>query len=138
MKLATFDAGNGPRLGAVTPGGMVDLTATGDPILTSMRALIEAGEAGLEAARAAEHAAAAMAPDSARLLAPLPCPAQIRMPCIFMRSVPSMPWWTWWECVLLWAIWSQRASAAIHPQPDGGVSEHTMVCFRCRFQLFWS
>ena len=44
MKLATFDAGNGPRLGAVTPGGMVDLTATGDPILTSMRALIEAAK----------------------------------------------------------------------------------------------
>ena len=111
MKLATFDAGNGPRLGSVTPNGIVDLTAAGDPRLGSMQALIEAGEAGLEAARAAEQAATVMASDGVRLLAPLPCPPQIRDASTFPRHIANAP------------NGMQRLLAELAGEPDPGPAE---------------
>jgi len=90
MKLATFDSGEGPRLGAVIDDdrSVVDLGRAfqrrhghTEAALESMLALIDAGEAG----RAAADAAAADPPDddvtavtAVRLLAPLPEPRQIR------------------------------------------------------------
>ena len=63
MKLVTFDAGNGePRIGTVTPAGVVDL-AKGDALIDGagargsfrdMLALIDAGPAALDRARRIE------------------------------------------------------------------------------------
>lgn len=111
MKLATFDAGNGPRLGAVANDGIVDLTATGDIRLVSMLALIEAGDAGLEAARAALAVADTMAPQNARLLAPIPCPPQIRDASLFPRHIANAP------------NGMQRLLADLDGRPDPGFSE---------------
>lgn len=86
MKLVTFDAGQGPRTGAVLASGdILDLaTAAGQggrdaaPFAT-MLALIAAGRAAQEAAAAlvATPAAAAVIPaDRAKLLAPIPRPTK--------------------------------------------------------------
>lgn len=90
MRLVTFVA-DGPRLGAETEAGIVDLAAAhrqarGEhPALCSMRALIAAGESGLDAARFAERFALAdgageFVQPSAHtiLLPPLPDPAALR------------------------------------------------------------
>ena len=111
MKLATFDAGHGARLGAYDADGLVDLTATGNPALSSMMALIEAGDAGLEAARAALEAAAERAPEGARLLAPIPCPPQIRDASTFPRHIAHAP------------NGMQRLLAELKGEPDPGFQE---------------
>ena len=90
MKLATFDSGGAPRLGAVIDGDrrMLDLGGAfrrrhghREPALDSMLALIDAGDAG----RAVADALVADPPEEdvvavagTRLLAPLPEPRQIR------------------------------------------------------------
>jgi 2-keto-4-pentenoate hydratase/2-oxohepta-3-ene-1,7-dioic acid hydratase in catechol pathway len=56
---------------------VADLTASGEPSLTSMQALIDAGPDGLAAARAAADGPA-HALEEVTLLAPVPVPAQIR------------------------------------------------------------
>ena len=82
MKLGTFVAPDGAqRVGAALPDGRIaDLTASAaDPAFRDMLALIEAGPAALERARAAAAAAKvthAMA--DIRLLAPLPRPPRLR------------------------------------------------------------
>jgi len=113
MKLATFETGSGGRshVGALTKKGMVDLTATGDPILASMLDLIEAGDAGLEAARAAAKRAKVMAPDGARLLAPILCPPQIRDASTFPRHIANAP------------NGMQRLLAELAGEPDPGFKE---------------
>ena len=90
MKLVTFDAGAGPRLGAVIDRDrrVVDLAAAADashgrpdPALAGMLALIDAGPAGRAAAEAlvADPPTEAVADLAAvRLLAPLPEPRQLR------------------------------------------------------------
>src|ERR1043165_4410186 len=89
MKLATFDAGTGvERIGAVidNDSAMVDLQAAhearyGKPttVLSSMRALIESGDHGLELASTLSARPVRSQPlASVRLLAPVPVPAQIR------------------------------------------------------------
>jgi len=71
MKLVTYDAGQGPRLGALAGGGIVELSG----IAPDMLSLIDGGAAALDAARAALSAAAGVVPhESARLLAPIPRP----------------------------------------------------------------
>lgn len=78
MKLLTFDAGNGARLGALTDDGIVELTGA-HPDLTSMQALIEGGAGALEAARQVVDAASRIIEaDTVTALAPLPQPLQIR------------------------------------------------------------
>jgi len=92
MKLVTFQDGAGAdRLGALVADGskIVDLqaaqeTAQGrpDPAFASMLALIEAGDAALERARAlaasAKAGRAVVARDAVRLRAPIPVPPQVR------------------------------------------------------------
>jgi 2-keto-4-pentenoate hydratase/2-oxohepta-3-ene-1,7-dioic acid hydratase in catechol pathway len=88
MKLATYELEGPPKLGAVIGQDLVDLASAyarrhrrTEPALGSMLALIDAGDAG----RAAAEAIVADPPEddvsdlaSARLLAPLPEPRQIR------------------------------------------------------------
>jgi 2-keto-4-pentenoate hydratase/2-oxohepta-3-ene-1,7-dioic acid hydratase in catechol pathway len=83
MRLLTFQHSSGPRLGALVENEVVlDLAAADpQPAFGSMLALIDAGEPGLERARAlvAHPAAAATVPlAEVALLAPLPEPRQIR------------------------------------------------------------
>ncbi|QOL80133.1 fumarylacetoacetate hydrolase family protein [Pseudooceanicola spongiae] len=113
MKLATFDAGHGPRLGALTQNGdaLVDLTATGLPALASMQALIEAGDAGLKDAQSALAAGTGLALDSVTLLAPLPCPPQIRDASTAPRHIKHAP------------VGMRRLAALLEGQPDPGPAE---------------
>lgn len=90
MRLATFESGEGPRLGAVVDGdrSVIDLSSAArrrrgrsDAALDSMLALIDAGDAGREVADAVvadppEEDVVSLS--SVRLLAPLPEPRQIR------------------------------------------------------------
>ncbi len=91
MKLVTFETGSdGRKLGALTEGAgrVIDLQAVclrtagaTAPALESMQCLIDGGSDALVlAARCLADAtpAEACSPDSIRLLAPLPCPPQIR------------------------------------------------------------
>jgi 2-keto-4-pentenoate hydratase/2-oxohepta-3-ene-1,7-dioic acid hydratase in catechol pathway len=79
VKLLTFDAGQGARLGALTDHGVVDLTAAGDPTFASMQRLIEGGTAALDAARGHVRTARQfLDPAAVRWIAPLPRPEQIR------------------------------------------------------------
>lgn len=88
MKLVTFVTPSGPHVGALDGDAIVDLTATGDPSLASMLALIDAGDAGLDAARAALKARANTVPQAGtQLLAPLPQPRRMRDCLIFEQHV---------------------------------------------------
>jgi len=93
MKLATFDAGQGPRLGALTAAGdaLVDLTASGLAELASMQALIDAGDAGLAKARDAAERGTSVALGDVMLLAPLPQPMQIRDASTAPRHIMNAP-----------------------------------------------
>lgn len=76
------------RLGALTPkGDVVDLTASGHPALADMLTLIDAGEAGLDHARAAAEGGEPTARDEVRLLPPLPEPRQMRDFLIFEQHL---------------------------------------------------
>lgn len=114
MKLATFDGGQGPRLGVLTASGkeLVDLTATGTAALANMQSLIDAGSDGLSAARAAQDAAAeSVALADVRLLAPLPCPMQIRDASTAPRHIARAP------------VGMRRLAAVMADEPDPGDAE---------------
>lgn len=86
MRLVTFDAGQGDRLGIWREDGSVaDLSASGRPAFASMLALIGAGPEALEAAGA--EAARAPTAESARLRAPIPLPPQMRDFMAFEKHV---------------------------------------------------
>ena len=73
MKLLTFDAGNGPRLGLATDSGIVDLTArTG---VVSLRLLIAAGRVADMAKFAGDKPDHGL--DAVRYLPPITDPAHI-------------------------------------------------------------
>jgi 2-keto-4-pentenoate hydratase/2-oxohepta-3-ene-1,7-dioic acid hydratase in catechol pathway len=88
MRLVTFAASSGERLGALLDGDrkIVDFAAArGDagPAFSSMQALIEAGDARLFRAReivadVQRHGRGLIYTDSVKLLAPLPRPPQMR------------------------------------------------------------
>jgi len=86
MKLVTFDAGEGPRTGAIIgDGSIVDLAAaapeTTRAMLSTMLALIEGGEPALDAAReivARSRGDHGYDPAYVRYLPPLPVPNSIR------------------------------------------------------------
>jgi 2-keto-4-pentenoate hydratase/2-oxohepta-3-ene-1,7-dioic acid hydratase in catechol pathway len=92
MKLVTFQAGNdAPRAGALleAPARILDLQAThqkvhgsASPLLASVLAMAEDGDASLPLARRLIDAAAdrqvVFQPDKVRLLAPIPAPPQMR------------------------------------------------------------
>ncbi|SEP25610.1 2-keto-4-pentenoate hydratase/2-oxohepta-3-ene-1,7-dioic acid hydratase (catechol pathway) [Salinihabitans flavidus] len=109
MKLATFDSGAGPRLGAATDTGMVNLTATGRPELSSMLALIEAGQDGLSAAREAAGSGEALPLEGLRFLAPIPVPPQIRDASTFPRHIVQAP------------VGMQKLAADMQGQPEPDV-----------------
>lgn len=86
MKLVTFDAGEGPRTGAIIgDGSIVDLAAAAPEaargMLSTMLALIEGGEPALDAAReivARSRGDHGYDPAYVRYLPPLPVPNSIR------------------------------------------------------------
>ena len=86
MKLVTFDAGEGPRTGAIIDdGSIVDLAAAAPEaargMLSTMLALIEGGEPALDAAReivARSRGDHGCDPAYVRYLPPLPVPNSIR------------------------------------------------------------
>lgn len=116
MKLATFDAGQGPRLGALTAAGdaLVDLTASGLPELASMQALIEAGDAGLAKARDAADGGTSVALGNVTLLAPLPQPMQIRDASTAPRHIMHAP------------VGMRRLGAVLAGNEDPGPAEGTV------------
>lgn len=88
MRLVTFEAGQGPRLGALTPDDRVvdladaalDSESGADASFASMQALIEGGVAALDRARSLFPQAYddAVALESVTLLSPLLVPVQMR------------------------------------------------------------
>jgi 2-keto-4-pentenoate hydratase/2-oxohepta-3-ene-1,7-dioic acid hydratase in catechol pathway len=78
VKLVTFEAGSGDRLGALTDAGVVDLHAVDSAVPADMLSLLDAGEAGLALARKAAAAGRALPLSSVRLRAPLPNPRALR------------------------------------------------------------
>jgi len=95
VRLVTFEAGVGERLGALIAGDRVlDLAAAGDrlgiAVPVTMQALIEADAPGLDAARRIAEIAPdeAIAPLAAvHLLAPLPRPVRLRDCCLFLEHM---------------------------------------------------
>ncbi|MEX0620197.1 MAG: fumarylacetoacetate hydrolase family protein [Solirubrobacterales bacterium] len=79
MKLATFDAGNGPRAGVLTDDGMLDAWhVLGDPGDASLLNLIVGGQLErLEAALSESASLTTLEPDSVTLLPPVPDPQKI-------------------------------------------------------------
>jgi ureidoglycolate lyase len=78
MKLATFDAGAGPRLGAVIGGRIVPLHASAPGLPDEMIGLIAAWpEVEREVRRISEAGAGALALDQVRLKAPIRRPGKI-------------------------------------------------------------
>jgi 2-keto-4-pentenoate hydratase/2-oxohepta-3-ene-1,7-dioic acid hydratase in catechol pathway len=78
MKLATYDAGAGPQLGAVVDGRIVPLNAAAPGLPGDMIGLIAAWpKVEGEARRIAEAGAGAAALDQVRLLAPIRRPGKI-------------------------------------------------------------
>ena len=78
MKLATFDAGAGPQLGAVAGDRIIPLSAAAPGLPADMTGLITAWpEVEGEVRRLAEAAANAVALDGVRLLAPIRRPGKI-------------------------------------------------------------
>jgi 2-keto-4-pentenoate hydratase/2-oxohepta-3-ene-1,7-dioic acid hydratase in catechol pathway len=78
MKLATFDAGRGPQLGAVTGERIVPLNTAAPRLPADMIGLIASWpEAEAEVRRIAEDAAGALALDGVHLMAPIRRPGKI-------------------------------------------------------------
>lgn len=78
MKLATFDAGAGPQLGAVVGDRIAPLNAAAPGLPADMTGLIAAWpKVEAEVRRLADAAASAVALDSVRLLAPIRRPGKI-------------------------------------------------------------
>jgi len=125
MKLATFDAGNGARLGLVTNDKLLDLTASGAPELMSMLALIDAGEAGLDRAQNAAKTAPQYAVSDVRLLAPLPEPRQIRDASSFPRHIANAP------------NGMHRLGAVLAGEPDPGFAEGEVTEVYRRQPIFY-
>ncbi len=82
MKLITFKAGQGPRLGALVDDQVVDLTAVSSGNLPAdMRRFLELGDAGMETARSTVEQALAngqtMAIDAVKIMAPILNPSKV-------------------------------------------------------------
>lgn len=79
MKLVTFEATPGTQqIGILEGEEIAILDPAANPAFASMLALIEAGDDGLSAARAAQSGATRIALPDVRLRAPLPLPVQMR------------------------------------------------------------
>ena len=71
MKLVTFDDGTGPRVGVLDVGGAVVDVSGAAGVGETMLEVVEVGEAGLDAARAALTSSPVLPERSIRLLAPI-------------------------------------------------------------------
>jgi 2-keto-4-pentenoate hydratase/2-oxohepta-3-ene-1,7-dioic acid hydratase in catechol pathway len=96
MKLASFrHPGQTVRIGIVDAGAgtIFDLTATGGAAFRAMQDLIEAGDRGLDEARAALHGGAGdtLALADVELLAPVPVPVQMRDFSTFPGHIKNAP-----------------------------------------------
>lgn len=81
MKLLTFEKNSQPRLGALLPHGVVDLTASQKSELSSMMAIIHAGDLGIQAAQevvASSKESDLLDPEKITWMSVLPVPEQIR------------------------------------------------------------
>ena len=90
MKLVTFEHGVGEaRLGAIVEGGVLDLSASGEPAFAAMLALIQAGPGAWAVARARieRRSGPIHALAECRLRAPLPRPEQIRDSMSFHQHI---------------------------------------------------
>ena len=91
MKLVSFRASHGERIGAIHPDGfVVDFAGLGSQFPGTMQALIEAGDNALARARQWTNQAVADARLSLadiRLLAPLPRPVRIRDANLFLEHL---------------------------------------------------
>ena len=85
MKLVTFEPAQGGKqsIGILDGGDIAVLDPAVAPCFTSMLALIEAGDQGLEAAQNATGRADRIPLDQVRLRAPLPVPVQMRDSLVF-------------------------------------------------------
>ncbi len=79
MKLVTFDAGNGPRLGVVVDNTVIDLAEASDGALPpDMRTFLEQGDTAMEQARSlADSGANGHSLDSVKLMAPILNPSKV-------------------------------------------------------------
>ncbi len=77
MRLVTFDAGDGPRLGVVTEAGIIDLAEAGLSLPTTMKELIAAWPEAKAAVAKASTGKAKHAAEAVRLLAPIARPGKI-------------------------------------------------------------
>jgi 2-keto-4-pentenoate hydratase/2-oxohepta-3-ene-1,7-dioic acid hydratase in catechol pathway len=87
MRLLTFVDGGEPRLGRLLEDDstVVDLTAGGSPLLASMLAYLDGGDAAREAAAAASAPTRSL--EDLTLLAPLPRPRSVRDCMVFERHI---------------------------------------------------
>lgn len=94
MKLLTFDAGSGPRLGVLARDGtVIDLTGQSHAAFASMQALIDAGAEAWDAARSlANGDSGTHDPAAIRILAPLPRPVQMRDFLVFEVHMRGAVW----------------------------------------------
>ncbi len=77
MKLATFDAGQGPRAGIVTGERVHDVSALASGAPASVKALIAAWDAWKGPLTAALPGSAGVALSSVKLMAPVPDPQKV-------------------------------------------------------------
>jgi 2-keto-4-pentenoate hydratase/2-oxohepta-3-ene-1,7-dioic acid hydratase in catechol pathway len=81
MKLVTFDAGQGPRLGALVDDQIIDLSAASQGSLPgNMRALLEMGQSGLDSVKQAldgSTAGATYTAGAVKLMAPILNPSKV-------------------------------------------------------------
>ncbi len=94
MKLVTFDAGRGPRLGALTETGALDLavaaTRQKQTLPISMQAFIELGPKAWDLARElikTHHRDDVFPSENIQLLAPIPHPVRFRDACLFLEHM---------------------------------------------------
>jgi 2-keto-4-pentenoate hydratase/2-oxohepta-3-ene-1,7-dioic acid hydratase in catechol pathway len=94
MKVLTFDAGGGPRLGMIAKNGsIIDLTAQNYDEFASMQVLIEAGpDALVLARRIADRDRVGLDPSEVKVLAPLPRPVQMRDFLVFEVHMQGAVW----------------------------------------------
>jgi 2-keto-4-pentenoate hydratase/2-oxohepta-3-ene-1,7-dioic acid hydratase in catechol pathway len=87
MRLLTFLDGGEQRLGRLLDGEatLVDLSAEGSPLLASMLAYLDGGDAAREAAAAASAPTRSL--EDVTLLAPLPRPRSVRDCMVFERHI---------------------------------------------------
>jgi len=96
MKLVTFDAGRGPRLGAMVPSGVFDLSDAasdqGASLPASMQDLIEQGRHYWRIARdviAKQGKKNNLSIEAVRLLSPLPRPVRLRDASLFLEHMEA-------------------------------------------------